>query len=371
MMIIFVNVGKTSNLARSLLLYIQKNRFCRKFASRFLHNSPNGRAIREMRLSANSVNFCKFAEFLQNPQTLLQLDTANNLANSTKHGTETGQQNALLLSRKFSKLLERKKLIDSFALIGVILWYKRMCGRCHANELKSPAKKDSGETSVDISPASIIDYALLRPDVTKSDLERACREALEYNIHSVFVNPCWVDLCAEILGGSSTLVGSVSGFPLGATCRRVKALEAERVIADGAGEVDMVINIGALKSRELELVEEDIRSVRNVCPENIVLKVIIECCLLTDEEKGLACEIAERAGADFVKTSTGMSNGGATVKDVHLLRGACPRRMGVKAAGGINTLDDVVSMCKAGASRIGTSHAVSIINEWNVQKGAA
>ncbi len=359
-MIIFVNVGKTGNLAQSLLLYIQKTRFYRKFASRFFHNSPNGRAIREMRLSANSVNFCIFAEFLQNPHPQLQLDTANNLANSTKHGTETGQQNALLLSRKISELLERENLIDSFALIGVILWYKRTSGRCHANEPKSPARKDSGGTVMDISPAAIIDYALLRPDVTKSDLERACREALEYNIHSVFVNPCWVDLCAEILGGSSTLVGSVSGFPLGATCRRVKALE-----------VDMVMNIGALKSRDLKLVEDDIRSVRNVCPGNIILKVIIECCLLTDEEKGLACEIAERAGADFVKTSTGMSNGGATVKDVHLLRGACPRRMGVKAAGGINTLDDVVSMCKAGASRIGTSHAVSIINEWKMQKGAA
>jgi deoxyribose-phosphate aldolase len=223
---------------------------------------------------------------------------------------------------------------------------------------------------VDISPASIIDYALLRPDVTKADIERACREAVEYGIHAVFVNPCWVAFCAEMLDGAGALVGSVCGFPLGATCRRVKALEAERVVADGAREVDMVINISALRSRDLNLVEEDIVSVRGVCPEDIVLKVILECCLLTDEEKGLACEIAERAGADFVKTSTGMNSGGATVRDVHLLRGACSRRIGIKAAGGINALDDVISMCKAGASRIGTSSAVGIIDEWNMRKEA-
>ncbi len=224
---------------------------------------------------------------------------------------------------------------------------------------------------MDLTPAGIIDYALLRSDATRADVERICREAMEYELHSVFVNPCRVSLCAEILDGSKTVVGSVVGFPLGATCRRVKALEAERVITDGALEVDMVMNIGAMKSGDLTMVEDDIASVRHVCPSNIILKVIIECCLLTDEEKGLACEIAERSGADFVKTSTGMSNGGATVKDVHLMRGACSRRIGVKAAGGINTLDDVISFCKAGASRIGTSSAVNIIEEWNARKRPA
>ena len=223
---------------------------------------------------------------------------------------------------------------------------------------------------MDVSPARIIDYALLRPDATRADVERTCREAIEDGIHAVFVNSCWVALCAEIIDGSNTLVGGVSGFPLGATCRRVKALEAERIIADGGSEVDMVMNIGALKSRDLKVVEEDISSVRNVCSDEIILKVIIECCLLTDEEKGLACEIVERAGADFVKTSTGMSNGGATVSDVHLLRGACSRSMGIKAAGGIRTLDDVIRVCKAGASRVGTSRAVDIIKEWKARKGS-
>lgn len=224
---------------------------------------------------------------------------------------------------------------------------------------------------MDVSPAEIIDYALLRPDATKSEIERICSEALDYQFHAVCINPCWVSMTAEILTGSGTAVCSVIGFPLGATCYRVKALEAERVIADGATEVDMVINIGALKSGDLDLVENDIASVRHACPKGITLKTIIETCLLTYDEKNLACEIAQRAGADFVKTSTGMNGGGATVEDVRLIRNAVSRRIGVKAAGGIRTLDDVIRMCNAGAARVGTSSAVSIVEDWKVRKRPA
>lgn len=222
---------------------------------------------------------------------------------------------------------------------------------------------------MEVNPAEIIDYAILKADAGRLEIEKACREALALNVHSVVVNPCWVGLCADILMDDRTVVGSVIAYPLGATCHRVKAIEAERVIADGAREVDMVMNIGAMKSGDYALVEEEIVAVREACPEAIVLKVILECCLLTDEEKNLACEIADRAGADFVKTSTGMSKGGATVHDVHLLRGACSRRVGVKASGGIKTLDDVIRMCGAGAARIGTSSAAAIIGEWEARKG--
>jgi deoxyribose-phosphate aldolase len=224
---------------------------------------------------------------------------------------------------------------------------------------------------MDISPAGIIDYALLAADATRSDVDRVCREAIQFDFHAVVVNACNVALCTRALNGATPVVGSVVGYPLGATCSRVKALEAERVIADGVREIDMVMNVGALKSGEFTLVESDICAVRDVCPPGIILKVIIECCLLTDEEKGVACEIAERAGADYVKTSTGMSVGGATPKDVHLMRSTCPRNMGVKAAGGIKTLDDVVRLCNAGACRIGTSSAVSIVKEWKVRKRSA
>ncbi len=209
--------------------------------------------------------------------------------------------------------------------------------------------------------AKLIDHTLLKPDATKEQILRLCQEAVQYGFASVCVNPCWVKLCAEAVRGSSVLVCSVVGFPLGAHTMVVKALEAARAVRDGAEEVDMVINIGMLKSGEHRYVEADIGGVvRAASPARV--KVIIEACLLTDEEKIHACLLAQRAGAHFVKTSTGFSTGGATAADVALMRRVVGASMGVKAAGGIRDLATAQTMVAAGADRIGASASVSIVS---------
>jgi deoxyribose-phosphate aldolase len=210
--------------------------------------------------------------------------------------------------------------------------------------------------------AKMIDHTLLKPDATPDQIAQLCYEARKYNFASVCVNPTYVPLCAELLKGSPVKVCTVIGFPLGANSPEVKAFEAKTAIQQGATEIDMVINIGALKAKDYEMVARDIRGVVKVCHDaNVLVKVILETSLLTDEEKVAASLLAKEAGADYVKTSTGFSSGGATVDDVALMRRVVGPEMGVKAAGGVRTREDVESMIKAGASRIGASAGVKII----------
>jgi deoxyribose-phosphate aldolase len=210
--------------------------------------------------------------------------------------------------------------------------------------------------------AALIDHTLLKPDATRQAVETLCREAAEFHFATVCVNPTWVALCAERLRGSSVLTCAVVGFPLGATTPDVKQYETRRVIADGAREVDTVINIGALKSGDLALVERDIAAVTAACRARGVLsKVIIEAAYLTDDEKVSACTLAKAAGADYVKTSTGFGPSGATVADVVLMRRVVGAETGIKAAGGIRDLDALKAMVAAGATRIGASAGVKIV----------
>jgi deoxyribose-phosphate aldolase len=211
--------------------------------------------------------------------------------------------------------------------------------------------------------AGYIDHTILKPDTKEADVLKICREALEYKFASVCINPSYVKLANSLLKGTRVKVCTVIGFPLGATTKEVKAFEASQAINDGAAEIDMVINIGALKSGRLEAVEDDIRAVAEVCKGKALLKVIIETCLLTEEEKVTACTLSKKAGADFVKTSTGFSTGGATTEDVALMRKTVGSEMGVKASGGIRNLDTALRMIEAGATRIGASASINIIEE--------
>ena len=207
--------------------------------------------------------------------------------------------------------------------------------------------------------ADFIDHTLLKPDATEDELRQLCAEAREYRFASVCVNPVWIAFCKEQLAGTNVMVATVVGFPLGAVPTEAKAREAAWAVQQGADELDMVINIGFLKSGRYKEVEEDIRQVVAAAGGKTV-KVIIEAALLTDEEKIQGCVLAQRAGAQFVKTSTGFSKGGATVKDVAIMRRVVGSGMGVKAAGGIRTSEDARQMIAAGASRIGASASVAI-----------
>jgi deoxyribose-phosphate aldolase len=210
--------------------------------------------------------------------------------------------------------------------------------------------------------ARYIDHTLLKPDASAAQIDRLCAEAAEHRFAAVCINPTWVRRAAENLRGTDVAVASVIGFPFGAGTSEVKALEARRAIRDGAREIDMVINIGALKSGMLDIVREDIARVSDACHESgAANKVIIEAALLTDEEKVIACQLAKQAKADMVKTSTGYASGGATVFDVALMREAVGPTMGVKAAGGIRTAEDMQDMIAAGATRIGASAGVKIV----------
>jgi len=220
--------------------------------------------------------------------------------------------------------------------------------------------------------ASMIDHTLLKPDATRQNIEDLCREAAQFRFATVCVNPTWVALCARLLSGSGVGVCSVVGFPLGATTADTKHYETRRALFDGAREIDMVINVGALKSGDLRLVERDIEAVTAPCREiGAVSKVIIEAALLTDEEKIAACTVAKAAAADFVKTSTGFGPGGATAADVALMRRAVGAAMGVKAAGGVRDLEGLKAMVAAGATRIGASAGVRIVQESRGEKPAA
>ncbi|MEF2965869.1 deoxyribose-phosphate aldolase [Paenibacillus sp. M1] len=209
--------------------------------------------------------------------------------------------------------------------------------------------------------AGMIDHTLLRADATKAEITKLTLEAKTYQFASVCVNPTWVSYAAEQLKGTEVKVCTVIGFPLGASTSAVKAFETKDAIVSGATEIDMVINIAALKDGNNELVESDIRAVVQAAANQALVKVIIETCLLTDEEKVKACELAVKAGADFVKTSTGFSTGGATAEDVALMRKTVGNRAGVKASGGVRSLDDMKKMIEAGANRIGASSGVKIM----------
>jgi deoxyribose-phosphate aldolase len=222
------------------------------------------------------------------------------------------------------------------------------------------------------SVSTMIDHTLLKPDATKADIEKLCREAAEFHFATVCVNPFWVATAAALLRGSGVGVCSVVGFPLGATTPDLKNYETRRAIFDGATEIDMVINIGALKSGDLRTVERDIQAVVEPCQQcGALSKVIIEAALLTDDEKVAASTLAKAAGADFVKTSTGFASGGATAADVALMRRVVGAEMGVKAAGGVRDLEGLKAMVAAGATRVGASAGVKIVQESKGQKPAA
>jgi deoxyribose-phosphate aldolase len=211
----------------------------------------------------------------------------------------------------------------------------------------------------------LIDHTLLKPEATAEEIDKLCAEAAQYGFYSVCVNPTWVSKAKSLLRGTPVKVCAVVGFPLGAQSREIKTLEARRALREGAQEIDMVINIGALKGKDDLLVARDIRGVVEVCDEaRAASKVILETALLTDEEKVRGCKLAMKAGADFVKTSTGFSKSGATVEDVALMaRTVAPRKLGVKASGGVRTYTDLVKMVQAGATRIGSSNSVKIVEE--------
>jgi deoxyribose-phosphate aldolase len=231
---------------------------------------------------------------------------------------------------------------------------------------------DAGATRVGVHAAggapsevaALIDHTLLKPDATRAQIETLCQEAAQFSFATVCVNPTWVALCARALAGTAVGVCSVVGFPLGATAADVKTYETRRAIFDGAREIDMVINIGALKSGDLRAVEHDIEAVTTPCRDCRVLsKVIIEAALLSEDEKVTACTLAKAAGADYVKTSTGFGPGGATPADVALMRRVVGADMGVKAAGGIRDFAGVKAMLAAGATRVGASAGVKIVKE--------
>ena len=207
-----------------------------------------------------------------------------------------------------------------------------------------------------------IDHTLLKADASIAAIKKLCAEAKEYDFASVCVNPGFVKLCAEELNGTDVKVCTVVGFPLGATSTESKVFETKQAVKDGATEIDMVINVSRLKEHDDEYVLNEIRAIRRACKGHC-LKVIIETCLLTDEEKVRACKLSKKAKATFVKTSTGFSTGGATVHDVKLMRKTVGKKMGVKASGGVRTSEDFLAMIKAGASRVGASAGIKIMAE--------
>lgn len=209
----------------------------------------------------------------------------------------------------------------------------------------------------------MIDHTILKADATKEEVQALCKEAKEYNFASVCINPSNISLAYRLLQGTEVKVCTVIGFPLGANATEVKKFETKVAIEDGATEVDMVINVGKLKEKDYDYVLKDIEAVVEAAKGKAIVKVILETCLLNDEEKKIACLLSKKAGADFVKTSTGFSTGGATEEDIRLMRETVGEEMGVKASGGVRTYDDAIKMINAGATRIGASASINIVNK--------
>ncbi|HHU63126.1 MAG TPA: deoxyribose-phosphate aldolase [Clostridiales bacterium] len=245
--------------------------------------------------------------------------------------------------------------------------YKKVLG-----EIQKTGSFDSIPVSTpsggDRGLASMIDHTLLKPDATVEDVKKVCEEAKQYGFASVCINPGYVPLAVQTLRGSNVKTCTVIGFPLGATTTKTKVEETKEALENGAKEIDMVINVGALKSGDIDLVKNDIEEVVIAAKGRGIVKVIIETCLLTDDEKVKACTIAKAAGADFVKTSTGFSTGGATVEDIKLMREVVGPDMGVKASGGIRDYETAMAMINAGANRIGASASVAIVNKQKTSK---
>lgn len=211
--------------------------------------------------------------------------------------------------------------------------------------------------------ARFIDHTLLKPDATEEMIENLCNEAKKYNFYAVCINPYYVKLAKKILRNSNVKIATVIGFPLGANTSKIKALEAEESIKDGADELDMVINIAALKNKDYDKVKEDIEEVVKKAKGNALVKVIIETCLLTEDEKVRACNLSLEAGANFVKTSTGFNGKGATVEDIRLIKSVVGDKMKIKASGGIRDYETAIKMIEAGANRIGASSSVKIVQD--------
>jgi deoxyribose-phosphate aldolase len=277
-----------------------------------------------------------------------------------------------LIARVTSEVIRRLGTMDTAGAVAAgICDPCTACGLCiekRPQEVESIIASGADRISAGVGLAGVagelarmIDHTLLAPTATRDEIVGLCEEAKRYGFASVCVQPCYVSLAAEMLRLTNVKVCTVAGFPLGANRPETKSFEAERAIADGAQEIDMVANVGALKSRDYDLVEKDIRAVVEACRGIVVSKVIIEAALLTDEEKVRVCQIAKSAGADFVKTSTGFGPGGATAEDVRLMRATVGEEMGVKAAGGIRDVETAREMIRAGATRIGASASVKIM----------
>lgn len=256
--------------------------------------------------------------------------------------------------------MDQKELIDKIAKEVLQRLNEKSVNKGTTGEGNNPAQGAAPRMS-QAELAGYIDHTLLKPDAVESQFEKLCAEAVTYKFKSVCVNSSWVPFVAKKLRGTGIAVCSVIGFPLGGMDTRSKAFEARSAIASGATELDMVINVGALKSGNLKLVEEDIRAIKRACRSTTVLKVILETGLLTDAEKILACEIAKKADADFVKTSTGFAGSGATVEDIALMRRVVGPKMGVKASGGIRTFDQAIALIQAGANRLGCGASVEVV----------
>jgi len=252
--------------------------------------------------------------------------------------------------------MEQKELIDKITKVVMSQITEKM------KVQDSHKSENTGKYSINQTQlAGYIDHTLLKPDAIDSQFDQLCAEAVKYRFMSVCVNSSRVAYVTKKLRGSGIKICAVVGFPLGAMDSKSKALETRNAIENGANEIDMVINVGALKSKDLKFVEEDIRAVRRACRQTTVLKVIIETSLLTEEEKILACEISKKADADFVKTSTGFSTAGATVEDVALMRRVVGANIGVKASGGISSYEKAVAMINAGANRLGCGASVAVV----------
>jgi len=256
--------------------------------------------------------------------------------------------------------MEKNELIDKITKEVLQRLNEKSASQGTGDQLKAQPQTASNRMS-QAELAGYIDHTLLKPEAVETQFEHLCNEAVIYKFKSVCVNSSWVPFVAKKLRGTGIEICSVIGFPLGGMDTRSKAFEARSAIASGATELDMVINVGTLKSGNLKLVEEDIRAIKRACRSTTILKVILETGLLTEAEKIIACEIAKKADADFVKTSTGFAGSGATVQDIALMRRIVGPKMGVKASGGIKTYDQAIALINAGANRLGCGASVAVI----------
>ena len=260
--------------------------------------------------------------------------------------------------------MDQNQMIEKIVAEVVARMGSKAAGVASSSPAGAPAAKAGLSAAAGLVPgdlARFIDHTLLKPEASVEQVNTLCDEAAKHHFYSVCINSSWVEHCARRLGGSGVKVCAVVGFPLGAMNCRVKGFEARTAIANGADEIDMVMNVGAMKAGDIKTVREDMLAVRRACRSGIVLKVIIETCLLTDEEKVLACQIAKDVGADFVKTSTGFNKSGATPADIALMRRTVGPKLGVKAAGGVKSFEDAITMIENGATRLGTSSGVLLV----------